>query len=121
MVKRTGPTNIELKMLIEKLKKKWLETKAPIWKDLAERLEKPTRKRIEVNVGRINRYAREGETIVVPGVVLGGGELEKKVTVFAWRFSSKAKEKIEKAGGKAGSIGELIEINPKGSNVRIMG
>lgn len=33
--------------------------------------------------------------------VLGGGELKNKVTVIAAAFSSSAKEKIEKAGGKA--------------------
>ncbi len=33
--------------------------------------------------------------------VLGDGELTKKLTVSAHRFSASAKEKIEKAGGKA--------------------
>ena len=33
--------------------------------------------------------------------VLGNGELEKKVTVKAQRFSSKAVTKIESKGGKA--------------------
>ena len=33
--------------------------------------------------------------------VLGNGELEKKLTVKANAFSASAKEKIEKAGGKA--------------------
>lgn len=33
--------------------------------------------------------------------VLGNGELEKKLTVRAHKFSDVAKEKIEKAGGKA--------------------
>ncbi|MBQ4427365.1 MAG: 50S ribosomal protein L15 [Oscillospiraceae bacterium] len=33
--------------------------------------------------------------------VLGGGELTKKLTVKASAFSESAKEKIEKAGGKA--------------------
>ena len=33
--------------------------------------------------------------------VLGNGELEKKITVKAQRFSSKAVTKIESAGGKA--------------------
>ncbi len=34
-------------------------------------------------------------------VVLGRGELEKKLTVKASRFSKSAQEKIEKSGGKA--------------------
>ena len=33
--------------------------------------------------------------------ILGGGELTKKLTVKAAKFSESAKEKIEKAGGKA--------------------
>lgn len=33
--------------------------------------------------------------------VLGNGEIEKKLTVRAHKFSDVAKEKIEKAGGKA--------------------
>ncbi len=33
--------------------------------------------------------------------VLGNGELEKKLTVKAEKFSKSAAEKIEKAGGKA--------------------
>jgi large subunit ribosomal protein L15 len=33
--------------------------------------------------------------------VLGDGEISRAVTVYAHKFSSSAKEKIEKAGGKA--------------------
>jgi len=120
MVKRTGPTNPMLKKLIEELKKKSLEENAKIWKRVAEILERPTRRRAEINLKHIEREAKEGEVIVVPGVVLGDGELRKKVTIAAWRFSAKAKEKIEKAGARAISIEELIKENPKGSNVRIM-
>lgn len=120
MVKRTGPTNPLLKKLIEELKKKSLEEKVKIWKRVAEILEKPTRKRAEINLKHIEREAKDGETIVVPGVVLSEGELKKKLTIAAWKFSAKAKEKIEKSGSKAISIEELMKINPKGSKVRIM-
>lgn len=121
MTKRTGPTNPYLRELIDFLRRKSGELKVRIWKVVAEKLEKPTRQRIEVNLNRIERYAKENETIVVPGVVLGTGFLTKKLTIAAWRFSQSAKKKIEKAGGKAISIKELVEKNPKGSNVRIMG
>ncbi|MDP2966655.1 MAG: 50S ribosomal protein L15 [Pelolinea sp.] len=40
-----------------------------------------------------------------PVAILGGGEINKALTVKAHRFSQSAKEKIEAAGGKA----ELIE------------
>lgn len=103
------------------LKKKSIEEKVRIWKDLAERLERPLRVWSEVNVSKLERYAKEGDTIVVPGKVLGAGKLSKKLTVAAWAFSKSAKEKIEKSGGRAISIHQLVEENPKGTNVRIFG
>jgi len=120
MAKRTGPTNPMLRKLIEELKKKSLEENVRIWKRIAEILERPTRRRVEINLKHIEREARDGDTIIVPGVVLSDGELKKKVTIAAWRFSAKAKEKIEKAGARAISIEDLIKENPKGSNVRIV-
>ena len=43
----------------------------------------------------------------VPVKVLGKGELKKKLTVRAHRFSASAREKIEAAGGSAESIEQL--------------
>ena len=68
----------------------------------------------EVNVVDLNRF-EDGTVVdfdlmlqsglvkqVKDGVkVLGNGELEKKLTVKAEKFSKSAAEKIEKAGGKA--------------------
>lgn len=120
MAKRTGPTNPYLKQLIEKLKKKSIELKAPIWRAIAEKLEKPRRKKVEVNLSRIERFVEKDETVIVPGVVLGEGMLTKPVKVAAWRFSESARKKIESAKGKCLSIEELLEENPKGSGVKIL-
>ncbi len=68
----------------------------------------------EVNVKDLNKFD-EGATVdaaaliekgivkkALDGVkVLGNGELQKKLTVKAAKFSKSAAEKIEKAGGKA--------------------
>ncbi|MCD6209076.1 MAG: 50S ribosomal protein L18e [Thermoproteales archaeon] len=116
---RTGPTNIHLRRLISYLKKKANENDAPIWDAVAEHLSKPTRKRVEVNISRINRYTKDGDVVVVPGKVLGSGELTHRVTIAAWAFSATAREKISKHG-RALSIRELIEENPKGSGVKII-
>jgi len=120
MGKRTGPTNPNLKELIENLKKKSFELKAPIWREVAEKLEKPRRKRIEVNLSGLERNTNTNDTVVVPGVVLAGGNLTKSLTVAAWRFSAQAKEKIKKVGGKILSIQDLVKENPKGSGVKII-
>ncbi|HLC85710.1 MAG TPA: 50S ribosomal protein L18e [Candidatus Nanoarchaeia archaeon] len=120
MARRTGPTNLALKNLIIELKKQATKEKIALWKRIATDLSKPTRKRREVNLGKINKYTREGETAIVPGKVLSEGEFTKKITVAAYKFSEKAKEKISQAG-KAISIKELMKDNPKGKKVRIIG
>lgn len=120
-MKRTGPTNIHLKNLIARLKKISYTEKAAIWKRIANELEKPTRKRRVVNLSKINRYSREDETVIVPGKVLGAGSLNHKLTIAAYSFSDSAKENITKSNGKALTIQELINQNPKGKKVRIIG
>lgn len=121
MSKKIRKTNPQLIQLIEDLKIASHNNDARIWRDIAKRLERPLRNWAEVNLSRIERYVNNGETIVVPGKVLGAGELSKKVTIAAYSISNSAKEKLEKSGSKVLSIRELIEQNPKGSNVRIIG
>jgi large subunit ribosomal protein L18e len=120
MVKRTGPTNPYLKQLIEFLKKKSFELNAPIWKTVAEKLEKPRRQKVEVNLSQIDRYTADGDTVVVPGTVLSSGDINKSVNIAAWRFSATAKVKLEKSKGKCLTIEELVKINPKGTGVKII-
>lgn len=119
MAKRTGPTNPLLRSAIGSMRKRGAEG-AKIWDDVARSLGRPTRSRVEVNVAEIERNAKDGETVVVPGVVLSAGSMTKKVSVAAWRFTAAAEKKIREAGGKTLSIEELREQNPKGANVRMM-
>jgi large subunit ribosomal protein L18e len=116
MTKRTGPMNPILRSAIALFKKE----KANIWSDVAEKLNRSTRSRVEVNLSQINRSANDGETIVVPGVVLSSGNISKKVNVAAWRFSAAAKNKIKNAGGKTMTIEQAQKENPKGTNLRLM-
>jgi large subunit ribosomal protein L18e len=116
MAKRTGPTNVHMRTLINKLEK----TKSPAWKDVAKKLGSSRRRKVEVNVSSISRHSKKGDTVVVPGIVLAGGDIDKAVTVAAWRFSPTAEEKIKKAKGTIVQIEKLLEKNPKGSKIRIM-
>lgn len=119
--KKIRSTNPELVKLIRLLRKKSRENKAAIWKDLAERLSKPKRRRIVVNVSRLNRYTESGDTVVVPGKVLGAGSINHPIKVAAFAFSEQARLKIVKAKGKCITIPELVESNPKGTDVKIIG
>jgi large subunit ribosomal protein L18e len=115
-------TNPQLVALIADLKAKTREDpKAAIWRDIALRLEAPSRVWAEANLSKIDKYAAEGETIIVPGKVLAAGDISKKVNVAAYSFSAKAAAAIVAAGGKTMTIRELMDENPTGSKVRIMG
>jgi large subunit ribosomal protein L18e len=116
----TYTTNINLKKLIEELKKTSSVQNVKIWKRVATDLEKPSRNRRSINISKLSRFTKKNEVVVVPGKVLGSGELEHSITVAAFNFSDQAKEKINKVG-KAVSLHDLIKDNPKGKNVRIMG
>lgn len=114
-------TNLVLRELVETLLKYSREYNVNIWRVVAEELKKPSRMRRVVNISRVNRYTKAGDYVVVPGKVLGAGNLDHPVVVAAFSFSKSAIEKIKRAGGRAISIFELLREKPSGSNVKIIG
>ena len=119
MANRTGPSNTKLNALIVELKSKARET--PLWKRVASDLEKPSRQRRQVNLYKLNRHAKDGEVMLVPGKVLSLGDLDKKITVAAFNYSAAAKKKIEDKQGSALTIAELFKKNPQAKGIRIIG
>lgn len=113
--------NPELQKLIETLRHIAAKEKVALWRRVAADLALGTKKRRIVNISRINHYAQKNQVIVVPGKVLASGELTQPLYIAAFRFSREAKQKIEQANGKAATIFELLEKNPKGKEVRIIG
>jgi large subunit ribosomal protein L18e len=116
--KKTDPGLVSL---IFDLKKASRENNAPIWRDIAKRLEKPSRVWAEVNISRLSLYTKKGETLIIPGKLLGAGDIDYPVTVAAFKATKGAAEKITAAGGSVLTIPQLITDNPKGKGVRIMG
>jgi len=116
-MKRTGPTKEKTKKLVAMLEKAGRKGKSAIWIELAARISKPRRKRPDINLWKIEKLAKvfEGKNLVVPGKVLGFGEIGQKASVAALEFSGLAEEKIKKAGGKAMLLEEAVEkgIKPK--------
>ena len=114
-------TNQELVSLIRFLKKYSYETEAPIWRDIAKRLERPRRSWAVVNVSKLDRYAEADEAVIVPGSILGAGDITKPLTVAAFKASQVAVEKIENAGGTVISLDQLATDIPTGQGIRILG
>lgn len=120
MPKSTGPTNPVLRKLVRQLLAKAKEQKVSLWRDLAERLVQPRRARAEVNLSHLSRYSGEGNTVIVPGKVLGAGKLGHPISIAAFKFSGTARRKIIGAGGKVLTLQQLLEQNPSGKSVILM-
>ncbi len=114
-----GPENTETKMLVALLEKTARKTGAGVWASVAKFMLKPSRKKKDkaVNLYRLEKIAKEGDVIVIPSVLLGVGEVKKKITVAAFKASKSAREKL---GKNLISIGELVEKNPEGKKVKIV-
>lgn len=107
--------NPRLKNLIKNLK-----DKKGILKALGEELDKPNRKRAEVNLYKLNKEMEEGETALIPGKVLGYGNIDKEIKVAALKYSEGAKEKIKESGSEAKTIEKIIEQNPDKEKMKII-
>lgn len=97
-----------------------LGRKSNLWADIAERLKRPRNLMAEVNLSKLSKHTSEGEVVVVPGKILGSGEISHSITVAALSFSKTAEAKLKKAGCKCLSVSELAELNPEGSHVKIV-
>ncbi len=113
-------SNPRLAALIVTLKDASRINEAKVWREIARRLDAPRKNYAEVNLSKIDRYAQEGETILVPGKVLGSGALTLPVKIAALDFSEAAVSKITGANGTCMTIEDLVRDNPTGSRVRIL-
>jgi large subunit ribosomal protein L18e len=107
--------------LIQRLETVGNTPDAMLWYSVAKELSRVRKNRREVNLRKIDKYTSDGDVVVVPGKVLGDGSLGHKVVVAAYKFTESAEKKIRDAGGEVMSIIELLEKNPKGSKVKLMG
>jgi large subunit ribosomal protein L18e len=111
--------NQRLQDLVGMLKKQSIDQNSNVWKRIALELERPTRQQRIVNLSRIEKFSNDNDIVIVPGKVLSGGELTKKVTIAAYAFSKGTHEKAGKAS--LISIEEAMKKYPKGNNLKIIG
>lgn len=118
--KKIEKTNPQLIELIGALKQSAREQQAAIWKELARRLEAPSRNHAEVNLSRLNRSTSSNDVVVVPGKVLGAGSIDHPICIAALSFSGTARAKILAASGRIATLGEVMDTKPSGSNIKII-
>lgn len=103
------------------LKKASTKNDAAIWGKLAEYALKPSIARRDLNLNRINQLTKENDIVVFPGKILGTGNISHKITLFSFSISNSAAAKIIEKGGKLIGHLDLIEQNPTGKGVVLLG
>ena len=110
-------SNNEVMDLVNALNSK----ESKLLKRVASDISKSSRQRREVNLSRIDRFTKENEIIIVPGKVLGGGDLNHKITISALKFSTSALDKLKRNGSTVVPLNELTKESVVGKKVRIIG
>jgi len=90
----------------------------PFWIDVATQLAKPRRQGVAVSIEKLDKNTKDGDVVVVPGKILSPGELGHKITLGAFSFSDKAKEKLKSA--KLMTIEKMAEANRTGKGVKVI-
>ena len=114
-------TNQVVIHMAKDLKKASAKNDAPIWAELAEYALKPSIARRDLNLNRIGQLTKENDIVVFPGKVLGTGNISHKITLFSFSISNSAASKIIEKGGKIINHSDLIEQNPTGKGVVLLG
>ena len=80
-------------------------------KEIINILSRPRRKRVEVNIDKINKETKDSDIIIIPGKVLSMGDMDKKIKIMALSFSEEARNKLEKAKCEIIMLSDEIKKN----------
>ncbi len=114
-------TNQVVLQMVKELKGASKKNKAPIWLRLAELALKPSSAKRTVNLGQLDRFTKDCDVVVVPGKVLGTGNISHKIILCSFSISNSVAQKVLQSGGKILSFTELIKNHPTGKGVTIIG
>ena len=106
---------------IRTLRRTLKSEKAGIWKAVLKELSRSRSNRREVNIGRLANVTNENDVVIVPGKILGSGNIGHKLTVWSFDISEVAAKKIIQVGGKLIPLDSLLQKYPNGKGIRIIG
>lgn len=90
------------------------------WRKVAQMISSSRRKYSSVNFHEIERKTKAGDTVVVPGKVLGSGILDKKIRICALAFSESAREKATHSKSELIFLIDEMKKNPKAEGIKII-
>lgn len=96
--------------------REWLEVLAkarqtdrkPLLKRVYELVAVPARRRHSVDIYKISRHTKEGDSVIVPGKVLGTGTMSHSVNIAALGFSASAEKSLKDAKCKIIGIKDVL-------------
>ena len=87
---------------------------ADFWKKINKWVSMPRRQRPIVNLNKLQKLAKDGEFVVVPGKVLSFGNVSHKFKIAAVEYSESAMEKLKESGVEVVTIEQMTKKeNPK--------
>jgi large subunit ribosomal protein L18e len=119
-IKVERKTSVYLIDVINNLLERSRENQSIFWRDIASRLNASRNHYANVNLGKLDRFVSEGDTVVIPGNLLSSGILHKKIRIAAVKASDKAKAKLAESGSEFIELKDLANENPKGTNLKII-
>ena len=111
MKRKTNPEIVETILNLKKHEK---------WNSIAKIISGSTKKYSAVNLDRIERETKEGDTIVIPGKILSSGHVNKKIRIACLSCSEKAKKKLKNKKCEIVSILEEAKKNPEARGIKII-
>lgn len=86
---------------------------------VAKAIDVSSRNFVSTNVYKLEKLAgkNKDKVFIVPGIVLGFGDLKSPVKVYAYKYSDAALKKIEVAKGTAKDLNDLIKDKVEGKNI----
>ena len=85
------------------------ESYGALWKSVHRRVSVSRRRRVSVNLYKINRYSKEGDNIIVPGKVLSAGRMDHSVNITALSFSKGATDRLIGSKSKVLELDEMLK------------
>lgn len=90
------------------LEKARQDKRKPVYDRIHELVAVPSRRRVSVDVYKISSSTKEGDTVVVPGKVLGVGAMSHSVSIAALGFSASALKSLKDANCRIITIKDVL-------------
>ncbi|MDI1495330.1 MAG: ribosomal protein L18e/L15 [Cenarchaeum symbiont of Oopsacas minuta] len=94
---------------------------SPIWSKLVKMAKGKTSTKRVINIKKIAKYTSDGDSVIVPGKVLGTGSISHKIILYSFSISDSAANRIMAAGGSVKPISDAIKNHPTGKGLIMLG